>query len=126
MNQKKYILIVDDEQDVLQIMLKTIISRCRMKYQPLVCVDGFEALEFMIDKKIDLVVLDLNMDNFNGLQVCQRMMQDPELKSIPVIISSGHLDPSMVEQLQSLGVKYFLKKPYPMNDLVEKIEEVIG
>jgi len=125
MSKKKCILLVEDEQDTLQGMLSAIVTKRPDQYDPIVAVDGYEALDFMIEKHIDLVVLDLNMSNLNGLEVCLHMAGDEELSQIPVIISSAHLDVSMIEQLESLGVRHFLRKPYKVDQLIENIDSLM-
>ena len=126
MNRKRNILLVEDEPDTMQTMLNSLLSKRQKYYEPLVAIDGYEALDFMINKQIDLVVLDLNMSNLNGLEVCQHKFNDPDMKDIPVIVSSAFVDESMEEQLRSLGVVYFLKKPYKMDVLLQKIDELMA
>ena len=125
MIRKRNILLVEDEPDTLQSMLNSLLTKRPKHYEPFVAVDGYEALDFIINKKIDLVVLDLNMSNLNGLEVCQHKFNDPEMKDIPVIVSSAFVDESMEEQLRSLGVVHFLKKPYKMDALLQKIDEIM-
>lgn len=125
MNRKRNILLVEDEPDTLQSMLNSLLIKRAKNYEPFVAVDGYEALDFMINKQIDLVVLDLNMSNLNGLEVCQHKFNDPDMKDIPVIISSAFVDESMEEQLRSLGVVHFIKKPYKMDQLLQKIDELM-
>jgi len=125
MNHKKTILLVEDEQETLQAMLKALIKRRPELYKPLIAIDGYEALDFMINKEIDLVVLDLHMSNFNGLELCQHVAKDEDLRKIPILISSGFADDSMQEQLRMLGVEHFLRKPYKIEDLISKIDELM-
>jgi CheY-like chemotaxis protein len=125
MARKRSILLVEDEQDTLQSLVNSIIKHRYHQYEPVVAVDGFEALETLFNKHIDLVILDLNMSNLNGLEVCQYKYNDRDIRSIPVIISSAFLDESMEEQLRSLGVTHFLKKPYKMEGLLDLIDELM-
>ncbi|HLF17767.1 MAG TPA: response regulator [Candidatus Omnitrophota bacterium] len=126
MHRKQCILLVEDEQDTMQTMLNSLLTKRHDQYEPLVAIDGYEALDFLFNKQIDLVVLDLNMSNLNGIEVCQHKFNDKDLRHIPVIISSAFLDPSMEVQLRSLGIQHFLKKPYKMEVLLAKIDELMG
>ena len=123
---KKLILIVEDDTDVFMPMLKAIIPKYRAQYDVLVCIDGLEALEFLRSKNVDLMILDLDMGNLNGLQVCQQMAAIKMLRPPEVIISSGYLDDSMIEQLKTLGVRHFLRKPYSMESLLQKVNELLA
>ena len=125
MNKKKRILIAEDDQDTLQSILRTIISRRRTVYETRVCIDGYEALEIMRWTGIHCIVLDLHMSNLNGLQMLHEMRNDENLNSVEVIVSSAYLDESMEDQLRNLGVQHFLKKPYPMDALMKKIDDLM-
>jgi len=125
MDRKKCILIAEDEQDMLQSMLKVTLSKRGNLYDTIVCTDGYEVLAYLRDRDIDVVVLDLNMFNLDGLSVCKIMAKDNRLKDIPIIVSSGHIDESMEEQLKTLGVTHILKKPYPMKDLLDKVDDIV-
>ena len=59
------------------------------------------------------------------MQVLQEMQYRGQLGKIPIIISSGFIDESMEMQLQSFGLEFFLKKPYPMDELIEMIDGIL-
>ena len=126
MPERKYILIVDDEEDVRRMILSKILLDYSERYDPLITVDGHEALALMKAKDIAAVVLDIRLPNLNGMEVCREVMADEKLRSIPIIVSSGFVRETEKEKLRSLGVKYFLDKPYPLDALFHKIDEVTG
>lgn len=125
LKDKKNILLVEDEQDIMLFMLKGLISRRRMEYNAFVAIDGYEGLETLEHRPIDCMVLDLNMANFNGLQLLQEMHAKDMLKNVSIIISSGYIDESMELQLKTFNVDAILKKPYSINKLITTIDELM-
>ena len=89
-------------------------------------MDGYEALDFMRTKDVAVAVLDLSMRNMGGLEACRIAKADAEIKDIPIIISSGFLGQYEREELERLGVEHFVDKPYTMQQLLEKIDEITG
>lgn len=126
MTNKPSILIVEDDQDTMQHLLKGLLSKRRDQYDPVVCVDGWEAIEIIEQRAITILVLDLDMANLNGIETLQEMRKREWLGKIPVIISSGYIDESMKEQLASFGVHHYLKKPYPMKELIDTIDGLLA
>lgn len=125
MASEKHILIVDDEEDIIQLILHKMLSTSRYPFQPLVATDGYEALDFLKTKNIAVLILDIFMRHLDGMDVCRRMKADKKLKGIPIIISSGFLNPDNLAELQKLGIRYFLQKPYPMDDLFQILDQLV-
>lgn len=116
----KYILVVDDEQDILE----TIVNTLEIEFddgQVIIDVaeNGVEALKsFQSGKKYDLIVTDLNMPEMNGIELTEKIKELGS--SIPVIVFTGHGDIEEQEKLNSLGVLAMIKKPY-VEDLIEEV-----
>jgi CheY-like chemotaxis protein len=125
MIEKRNILIVDDDQVIVQMIMRSFMSRRHEAYEPFVAMDGYEALKTLYERKIDCIILDLKMSNLNGLEVLYVLRQQEYLRNIPVVISSGFIDQSMEEELSTLGVFGILKKPYSMDQLIETVDDVI-
>ena len=60
MNDKKNILIAEDDPMILQILLKGILAKRHSMYKPYVCIDGYETLQSLKQHPIDCLVLDLD------------------------------------------------------------------
>ena len=116
----KYILVVDDEQDILE----TIVNTFEIEFDDGqvnidVAENGVEALKsFQSGKKYDLIVTDLNMPEMNGIELTEKIKELGS--SIPVIVFTGHGDIEEQEKLNSLGVLAMIKKPY-VEDLIEEV-----
>ena len=126
MINEKYVLIVDDEEEIVEAIVRKIYTEKGNQYVPLIAMDGYEALEFMRTKNIAVVVLDIRMRTLDGFTVCRKAMTDEKMKKIPIIISSGVLNDKTTGELRELGIKHFLPKPYMIEQLFTKIDEIIA
>jgi CheY-like chemotaxis protein len=121
--QEKTILLIDDEEMVINIsemMLK------RLGYRVLKAHDGNEGLQLFEENKskIDLIISDLEMPEMNGKEVMDKLRKiDPQIK---VILSSGALTNADEKNVVNKGFNGFIKKPYSMNTLCEKMAEIIN
>ena len=84
----KKILMVDDDLDFVQLIQRALEAR-QPELDFRIASNGVLALEAMRTEKPDLVLLDRVMPEMNGVEVLQRMIIDPNLSSIPVIIVTG-------------------------------------
>ncbi|MCA9400856.1 MAG: response regulator [Candidatus Omnitrophica bacterium] len=125
MSIKKQILIVDDEEDIVQSIIRRMISTYSDRYEPHVATDGFEAMDILMKKDIDLVILDIRMPNMDGTEVAKRVLRDRKLRFTPIVISSGFVNESQKEEFRKMGIHHFLDKPYHMNDLFEVISQLL-
>ncbi len=86
-------------------------------------VSGKEGLESIDNVDPDLVVLDLMLPDINGIEILKTIKAS---KGIPVIMLSGKDSPKMVEKAKEEGADAFLPKPFKDEELVKKIQELLG
>ncbi len=86
--------------------------------------NGLEVLSFLESNKADLVLMDLEMPEMNGLD-CARKMR-VEFPDVRIIILSMYEEPELVTQFKALGIKGYLLKTAPMEQVQEAIRVVIG
>ena len=111
---KRKVLIVEDEiinQQILSLILE-------QEYEVLTASNGQEALDVLHDhfKDISLVLLDLVMPVMDGFEVLRRIVDEPSLKRIPVIVLTS--DKSAEIQSLKLGAQDFIVKPYDMPEVI--------
>ena len=82
---------------------------------------GEQAMELVRQRRFDLIILNVRLPGINGLEVCRRLKQDPELKTIPVIFSSGEPDSHIRDEAVCLGAVDYLVKPYRMQDFMARV-----
>jgi diguanylate cyclase len=73
--------------------------------------DGAAALRAAQQPNVGLVLLDVDMPNMNGYDVCRRLRNIPQLDTVPIIIVTGHEDRDAIEQAFQAGATDFISKP---------------
>jgi len=84
-------------------------------------VDGSTVLDMKHDLP-DLLLLDIWMSGEDGRDICKKLKQEPLTKNIPVIMISASRD--IKESAMEAGADDFLAKPFEMDDLLKKIENL--
>jgi CheY-like chemotaxis protein len=116
------ILIVDDVLEQRLIGSKILE---RLGYKVATAAGGEEAVEYLKEHAVDLVILDMIMDpGIDGLETYKRMMQIRQ--GIKVIISSGFSETNRVREAQKLGAGRYIKKPYTTETIGLAIREELG
>ncbi|WP_028582954.1 hybrid sensor histidine kinase/response regulator [Desulfogranum mediterraneum] len=112
------ILVVDDQKSQREIASRLL---NRMGYQPYTVPSGEQALEFIKEKQVDLVILDMLMDpGINGCETYRRILEEvPEQKAI---ITSGYSSSRDVDLARELGITQFIKKPYSLHELGQALQ----
>lgn len=122
MASKKTILVVDDEQDLLDLIEYNLKKE---SFDVLKAEDGLEGIEVAREHNPDLVLLDIMMPKMDGLEVVERMREDPKLKHIPIIFLTARGDEKTeVEGLDKGGDDY-ITKPISTTKLISRIKAVL-
>ena len=88
--------------------------------------NGREALEELKKTPIDIVLCDINMPEMDGLELARAMRDDPDLRSIPVIIISSDPALSREEEFRQLGAIGYVEKPFTPAKLSAELERLLG
>ena len=117
--KKEYILVVDDTPHNLQLLLNML---TRKGYEAMGVSDGIKALADMQDKLPDLVLLDINMPNINGFEVCQKLKSGDRTRDIPIIFVSARDEVLDKVQAFSLGGVDYITKPFQSAEVLARVE----
>ena len=115
-DSQKTVLVVDDEE--LSIELVRNIFMNQPGYELLTATSGDAALEILKVGGVDLVLLDLEMPDINGLEVFRRIK---ETCDIPVVFMTATKDLSTMEKARELGVEDYITKPFMPQILLETV-----
>lgn len=118
---KRKILIIDDEDACLtsmELILKN------SEYNLIKANGGIEALKFLENQEVDLILLDLMMPDMYGINVLEKLKSSPRLSSIPVIIQSGTSDEQEIIKAMEKGAIAFLRKPYQKSRIFNMLESI--
>src|SRR3989339_1597649 len=112
------LLLVDDEKGYLNVLSNRL---SRRSFNPTKAYSGTEAIQILRKNDFDVVVLDLKMEDMDGievLKVIKRMVPD-----LPVILLTGHGSQTAAKEGILSGAFDFLTKPCELVELMEKIKE---
>jgi two-component system sensor histidine kinase/response regulator len=113
------ILVVDDNEmnvELLSNMLE------RYHYRVVTSLSGQESLRLVKDENPEIILLDINMPQMSGYEVCRRLKAEPETADIPVIFISALDDTdNIVQGFDAGGVDYILK-PFKFREVLARVE----
>jgi len=122
MGEKK-ILVADDETHILHVVS---LKLRNAGFNVLTARDGQEALELAQTEHPDLIITDYHMPQLSGLELCQRLKQDPATSGIPAIMLTArgyHLEP---HDTQQSGILRMLSKPFSPRQLLSTVNEMLA
>lgn len=116
------LLIVDDSAAIRKILERVL----RQADVPLGNVhqagDGVEALASLKDRKVDMILADINMPNMDGLELLGQVKASPEWQNIPVIMVTTESSQAKVMQAVELGAAGYIRKPFTADQIKSKLE----
>jgi len=115
------VVIVDDHQLVIE-GLKSLLKSCQEIKVVASFKTGNETLKYLETSSVDVVLLDINMPDINGIDVCNSITKN--YKDIAVIGLSTYNDRSIINQMISNGAKGYLLKNVTESELIEAIAKV--
>jgi CheY-like chemotaxis protein len=116
------ILVADDESHILNVVS---LKLRNAGFEVVTASDGQEALELAISEHPDLIITDYHMPNLSGLEMCQKLKEDPATAGIPAIMLTArgyHLDP---KDTQQSGILRMISKPFSPRQLLATVNEVL-
>ena len=122
-NGKIKVLIVDDDVEIVELMVDVLSRDGRFDLQT--AGSGYEAGLKTEQFRPDVIILDYMLPDVNGNIVCQTIKSNPDFESIRIIIVSGVANPEEVQDLLNAGATEFIKKPFNIADLVDRILQVV-
>jgi twitching motility two-component system response regulator PilH len=97
-------------------------------YEVITVNNGSAALKRIAEAKPDLIVLDVYMPGYSGLEVCQRLKDSNDTARIPILLTVGKLEPFKPEEAKRVRAEAFIVKPFEASELlsaVTKLEDKI-
>ena len=122
MAEKKKILIVDDERDIVKALM---IRLQGAGYEVVTAFDGAQGVFMAHKEKPDLILLDIRMPAGNGFSVAQRLKRSMNTFTIPVIFLTGSPEKNAEEKAMALGARFYVKKPYDPEELLDAIRRAL-
>lgn len=113
-------LLVDDNKDIAE----AICFYCHSKDIHCDCINqGRKALDSIRSNKFDLILLDLAMPEFSGLDMIKSLNEEGGIESKNIVIFTASSDRNIMDKIKDSGIKEILKKPCSLDDLTKLIEK---
>ncbi len=120
--QKKTILVVEDEEDILALLHFNLI---KAGYLADCVAHGEEALQAVAAHKPDLILLDLMLPGIDGLEICRRLRAAEATSEIPIIMLTACGEEADVVRGLELGADDYVTKPFSIKVLLARVETVM-
>ena len=118
---KHTVLVVDDEPDLRSFISSTLSKSNRI----IQAGDGPTGLAMAREKRPDLMVLDLMLPGMDGLDVCKALKQDPNTRSIKIVLLTARMDEHSKLTALERGADDFLTKPFSSTELQTRIANLL-
>lgn len=124
MSEKKKILIIEDNKDLVLLLSKALRSEGFLVASARDGIKGFKLAE---EEHHDLIILDLDIPGIKGLAVLKKLRNDKRNKKTPVIIFSNYTEAENLSEALEQGVlDYLPKSDWELNEVVEKVKKALG
>jgi DNA-binding response OmpR family regulator len=120
--QKKKILIVDDERDIVKVLMIRLRSS---GYEIATAFDGAQGVFMAHKEKPDLIILDIRMPAGDGFSVAEKLKSSSHTCDIPVIFLTGSPEKDAEERAMGLGARFYIKKPYDPEELLDAVKRAL-
>ena len=122
MNDKKKILIIDDEDDFVKALTVRLNSA---GYDVISAHDGIEGLNIARNNEPDLILLDLMIPKMNGYKVARFLKFDESYKQIEIIMLTARAEEEDKKLGKETGADMYITKPFDNVELLKSISELI-
>ena len=117
----KRILVLDDNQDILDIVHETLTYE---NFEVKSTGESVSVMPLVESFNPDLVILDYRVAGKNGGELCRSIKSHPKFSNVPVIIFSAYINHEA--DLWAYGCDAIINKPFDLNELVEKVNNLIS
>ena len=116
------VMVVDDS-----ITMRKVTGRVleRHGYEVMTAKDGVDAVEKLVDRVPDVMLLDIEMPRMDGYELATHIRNDVRLRGIPIIMITSRTGDKHRQRAFEIGVDRYLGKPYQEADLMRNVEEIL-
>ena len=115
------VLVVDDDQEISKLLKRNLEDK---DTEVVEAASGFECIRILRQAKVDLILLDVRLPDFNGWGILSLLRLTEPLHNIPVIVVS--VEPPDTGLIEKLKPDDYIQKPFDLRDLLERVRKIIG
>lgn len=116
------ILCVEDNPQNMRLIRKILVHS---GYEVIEAIDGLSAVELTANEKPDLIFMDVNLPDIDGLEATGRIKANPLVSHIPVIALTANAMYGDRERCLAAGCDNYLSKPVNRSELVKMVQEYV-
>ena len=116
------ILIVEDNEKNMKLARDVLQSR---GYVTLEAITGEDGVRMAIEKKPDLVLMDIQLPGINGIEALRQVRADPACARIPIVAFTASVTPTDRSQISAAGFDGFLSKPINLKEFLDTVKRVL-
>ena len=114
------ILLLEDDLALNDLLNEHLEDR---EFDVTLCTNGQEALEYLVDEKFDLAILDINTPGITGIEVLKRLRNEYK-NNTPTIVITAYQDTNYLKESFENGVDDYIKKPFDLEELDQRINKL--
>jgi len=119
---RRTILVVDDDQDFRSMVRHALED----EYEIVEAGHPTAALSLALEKSPDCILLDLDLPDVSGVELCTILSDVNATKLIPVIVITGHPEARVEEISKLIRIAGYMEKPFNLRELKERIAAAVG
>jgi two-component system response regulator (stage 0 sporulation protein A) len=119
------IIIVDDNREFCQLLRDYLMENENFNIIG-VAHNGSDGLELLKEKKPDVLILDLIMPHLDGIGVMEEMHKENLTRKIKTVVLTAFGQEDVTKRVVELGANYYIMKPFDLDKLVERINQMVG
>lgn len=116
-------VLVADDDDGLRMLCRAALEAEGFEVEE--AANGDEAVERALDNPPDVMLLDLTMPHRDGWQVLEAMAEHPRAAQVPVVMMTGSASQENIDRADRVGALDFISKPFPPEELISTVHEVL-
>ena len=121
---KRKVLVVDDDPEIVELMVDVLERDGRFEVRT--ANSGYDAGVLTQEYRPDLIILDYMLPDVNGNVVCKTIRENTAFEHIRIIIVSGVVNQSEIDDLMTVGDDAFMQKPFSIDELVGNMAELLA
>jgi CheY-like chemotaxis protein len=122
-SEKKKILVIDDSKDTRDLILQ-VLARDDLEFYE--APGGREGIQVAKLRKPDVILLDMEMPQVNGLSTCRALKSYPDTRHIPVIFLTANKHAPTIRAAMQAGGSDYVVKPFDPGSLMARIDKILN
>ncbi len=118
----KRVLVVEDNENNMKLICLVLEKH---GYEPIKAFSGEEGVEKAIAERPDLILMDIQLPDINGMEAVQRIRMVDDMQEIPIIAITSYAMAGDREKILNVGCDGYFEKPIDPLTIVEKIEKIV-